>query len=148
MSDYMGGTGTGGITGIGGISGISGISGIRGAGGGAASVSQEYRARLLNDRSRALRENLEEEEASGTFAEAMNAVIERKEEILQKLENGDTEESIQTGGESFTRKEWERMMRSFDKIQDGIREEIEQRAEEQAGQRAREGDESRRAEDI
>ncbi len=51
------------------------------------------------------------------------------QEIYDKVKNGDTEESIPIGGQSFTVKEWDKMMRRFDRIQEGIRESIEEEIE-------------------
>ena len=51
------------------------------------------------------------------------------QEIYDKVKNGDTEESIPIGGQSFTVKEWDRLMKRFDKVQEGIRESIEEEIE-------------------
>ena len=51
------------------------------------------------------------------------------QEIYDKVRNGDTEESIPIGGQSFTIKEWDRLMKRFDKVQEGIRESIEEEIE-------------------
>ena len=51
------------------------------------------------------------------------------QEIYDKVKNGDTEESIPIGGQSFTIKEWDRLMKRFDKVQEGIRESIEEEIE-------------------
>ena len=51
------------------------------------------------------------------------------QEIYDKVKNGDTEESIPIGGQSFTIKEWDRFMKRFDKVQEGIRESIEEEIE-------------------
>lgn len=51
------------------------------------------------------------------------------QEIYDKVKNGDTEESIPIGGQSFTIKEWDRFMNRFDKVQEGIRESIEEEIE-------------------
>ncbi len=50
-------------------------------------------------------------------------------EIYDKVKNGDTEESIPIGGQSFTVKEWDRMMKRFDRVQEGIRQSIEEEIE-------------------
>lgn len=56
-------------------------------------------------------------------------------EIYEKIQNGDTEPSYQTGSRSFTEKEWNKFLEKFDSIQDTIRkfmrEEHEKRAAEQ-----------------
>ncbi len=51
------------------------------------------------------------------------------QEIYDKVKNGDTEESIPIGGQSFTIREWDRLMKRFDKVQEGIRESIEEEIE-------------------
>lgn len=44
------------------------------------------------------------------------------EEIYEKLKTGETETSYQIGAQSFTEKEWDKLMFDFDKIQDDMRE--------------------------
>ena len=41
---------------------------------------------------------------------------ERKSESYEKLKNGDTEESFQIGGSSFTEKEWDKLLSKVDDI--------------------------------
>lgn len=55
----------------------------------------------------------------------------RKEEIREKLRNGDTEVKYQIGGSSYTEKEWERMMEQFDSLEEAIRNMMEERREKQ-----------------
>ena len=47
---------------------------------------------------------------------------ERKNEIYEKLKNGDTEESFQIGGNSFTEKEWDKLLSEVDDITEEMRE--------------------------
>ena len=47
---------------------------------------------------------------------------ERKNEIYEKVKNGDTEESFQTGGSSFTEKEWDKLLAEVDDITEEMRE--------------------------
>ena len=47
---------------------------------------------------------------------------ERKNEIYEKVKNGDTEESFQIGGSSFTEKEWDKLLAEVDDITEEIRE--------------------------
>ncbi len=47
---------------------------------------------------------------------------ERKNEIYEKVKNGDTEESFQIGGSSFTEKEWDKLLAEVDDITEGMRE--------------------------
>ena len=43
-------------------------------------------------------------------------------EILKKIQNGDTEPSYQIGAQSFTEKEWEEFLDRFDSIEEAIQE--------------------------
>lgn len=52
------------------------------------------------------------------------------EKIFVKLENGETEESYQIGGSSFTIKEWEEFLNKFDSIEEAIQKLIEEEQEE------------------
>ena len=47
-------------------------------------------------------------------------------EMSEKLRNGETEQKIQIGSNAYTVKEWKKLLTSFDKAQDQIREEIEE----------------------
>ena len=47
---------------------------------------------------------------------------ERKNEIYEKVKNGDTEESFQIGGSSFTEKEWDKLLAEVDNITEEMRE--------------------------
>lgn len=47
----------------------------------------------------------------------------RKEEFYVKLQTGTTEPSYQIGGSSYTEKEWDRMLKGFDKVQEELRKE-------------------------
>ena len=49
-------------------------------------------------------------------------ISERKNEIYEKLKNGDTEESFQIGGNSFTEKEWDKLLSEVDDITEEMRE--------------------------
>ena len=49
-------------------------------------------------------------------------ISERKSEIYEKLKNGDTEESFQIGGSSFTEKEWDKLLSEVDDITEEMRE--------------------------
>ena len=55
----------------------------------------------------------------------------RKEAIAEKLRNGDTEVKFQIGGNSYTEKEWERMMKQFDSLEEAIRSMMEERRKKQ-----------------
>ena len=43
-------------------------------------------------------------------------ISERRNEIYEKLKNGDTEESFQIGGSSFTEKEWDKLLSEVDAV--------------------------------
>ena len=49
-------------------------------------------------------------------------ISERRNEIYEKLKNGDTEESFQIGGSSFTEKEWDKLLSEVDDITEEMRE--------------------------
>ena len=67
--------------------------------------------------------------ADGTdkTAECMAFLREKSEEILEKLRNGETEISYQIGGESYTEKEWDKLLKKFDDIQEDVRRKMEER---------------------
>ncbi len=55
------------------------------------------------------------------------------EELVRKIANGDTETSYQIGGQSYTEREWNKLLEHFDAIEEminkSIKEEIEERKE-------------------
>ncbi len=67
--------------------------------------------------------------AGGTdkTAECMAFLREKSEEILEKLRKGETEVSYQIGAESYTEKEWDKLMEKFDDIQEDVRRKMEER---------------------
>ena len=68
-------------------------------------------------------------ETTGTdkTAECMAFLKEKSEEILEKLRKGETEVSYQIGAESYTEKEWDKLMEKFDDIQEDVRRKMEER---------------------
>ena len=74
---------------------------------------------------------MESETESLQNAEYQKLISEKKNEIYEKLKNGDTEESFQIGGNSFTEKEWDKLLAEVDDITDemrkAMREEYEKR---------------------
>lgn len=60
-------------------------------------------------------------------AECMAFLHEKSEEILEKLRNGETEVSYQIGAESYTEKEWDKLLKKFDDIQEDVRRKMEER---------------------
>lgn len=59
--------------------------------------------------------------------ECMAFLREKSEEILEKLRNGETEVSYPIGGESYTEKEWDKLLRKFDDIQEDVQRKMEER---------------------
>ena len=59
--------------------------------------------------------------------ECMAFLRKKSEEILEKLRNGETEVSYQIGGESYTEKEWDKLLKKFDDIQEDVRRKMEER---------------------
>ena len=61
-------------------------------------------------------------------------ISEKRNEIYEKLKNGDTEESFQIGGSYFTEKEWDKLLSEVDDIteemREAMREEYRKRLEE------------------
>jgi len=60
-------------------------------------------------------------------AECMAFLREKSEEILEKLRNGETEVSYRIGGEVYTEKEWDKLLKKFDDIQEDVRRKMEER---------------------
>lgn len=61
--------------------------------------------------------------------ELLDCISNRKNEIAEKLKNGETDTSFAIGAETYTRKEWERLINRFDKTLNAIKEEQAQRKE-------------------
>lgn len=59
--------------------------------------------------------------------ECMDFLREKSEEILEKLRNGETEVSYQIGAESYTEREWDKLLEKFDDIQEDVRRKMEER---------------------
>ncbi len=60
-----------------------------------------------------LREKCGDEKENWT-SDFMQQIRDKKEEILEKVKNGDTEPSFQIGSQSFTQKEWDKLLKAFD----------------------------------
>lgn len=57
----------------------------------------------------------------GEFNQTIQQMFQEKlEEMRQKIENGDTEQSFAIGSQSFTLKEWDRMLKKFDATEEAI----------------------------
>ncbi|MDE6619316.1 MAG: hypothetical protein K2K74_02270 [Lachnospiraceae bacterium] len=63
--------------------------------------------------------------------ELMNCISEKKKEIARKIKNGETEPTFSIGAESYTVKEWDRLIAKVDKNNEAVKEEQEQRREAQ-----------------
>lgn len=59
--------------------------------------------------------------------ECMAFLREKSEEILEKLRNEETEVSYPIGAESYTEKEWDKLLQKFDDIQEDVRRKMEER---------------------
>lgn len=60
-------------------------------------------------------------------AECMEFLRGKSEEILEKLRTGETEVSYPIGAEFYTEKEWDKLLKKFDDIQEDVRQKMEER---------------------
>lgn len=58
-----------------------------------------------------------------TRSYARNAIKERKSEIIDKLESGETEEKVQMGGRAYSAREWKKLMSEVDTAIEDIKQE-------------------------
>lgn len=58
--------------------------------------------------------------------EMLQMISDRIQEVYEKVKNNDTEPSFQIGSQSFTEKEWNRLLEQFDKVQEEIREQMKE----------------------
>lgn len=63
--------------------------------------------------------------------ELMACISEKKNEMEQKLKNGETEPTFSIGARSYTVKEWDKLIDKVDRNLDAVRKEQEQRREAQ-----------------
>ena len=75
-----------------------------------------------------LSEMAEDEDSEATVNPA-EEIAKWKENIYNKIKNGETEESFQIGGQSFSIKEWDKLLDSFDKAEEALQEAIEDEEE-------------------
>ena len=70
--------------------------------------------------------------------ELMQAIHDRKSEIYEKAKKGELEERFQIGSQSYTLKEWDKLIDVFDESQDKFKalleEKLEQRKAAQRGE--------------
>ena len=64
-----------------------------------------------------------------TREEMMQKLHVKINEIYKKIQNGDTEPTYQIGGQTYTEKEWDKLLEKFDSIQEAIRSVIEKENE-------------------
>ena len=64
-----------------------------------------------------------------TREEAIGLMQERRSQILEKLQSGETEEAIVTGGNAFTETVWSKMLESVDTYLDQVKEDQKVRFE-------------------
>lgn len=67
--------------------------------------------------------------SSMSHKELMDCISKRKNEIAEKIKNGETEPTFAIGAQSFTNKEWDNLIKKVDKNLEAIKEEQEQRKE-------------------
>lgn len=60
-----------------------------------------------------------------TKKEMFEIIAERKQEIYEKVKNNDTETSFQIGSQSFTIKEWDKLLKQFDLAEEKIKEQMQ-----------------------
>lgn len=64
-----------------------------------------------------------------TREEMFERIAERTQEIYEKIKNNDTEPSFQIGSQSFTVREWDKLLERFDAVQKETREKMRQEQE-------------------
>lgn len=72
---------------------------------------------------------MNEDEDSEATVNPTEEIAKWKENIYNKMKNGETEESFQIGGQSFSMKEWDKLLDSFDKAEEALQEAIEEEEE-------------------
>ena len=72
---------------------------------------------------------MNEDKNSAATVNPAEEIAKWKENIYNKMKNGETEESFQIGGQSFSMKEWDKLLDSFDKAEEALQEAIEEEEE-------------------
>ncbi len=67
--------------------------------------------------------------AQMTRHELMECIRNHKQELAEKLKNGETEPAFTIGADSYTCKEWDKLLHTFDKNLEAIKKEQEEREE-------------------
>ena len=65
-------------------------------------------------------------------SELLSSISARKNEIAEKLQKGETQESFEIGGSSFTNSEWDKLISKVDSQIDEIKEEQNMRKRREA----------------
>ena len=68
-----------------------------------------------------------QKETKEGFAAAFSELVQKqRQEYAEKIKNGTTEPSYQIGAGSYTKKEWDKLLESFDKAEEAFRKELEE----------------------
>ena len=62
--------------------------------------------------------------------ELLSCISSRKQEIADKIKNGETEQKFAIGGSSFSNSEWERLLKKVDTNLEAVKEQQEEEKEE------------------
>lgn len=89
-------------------------------------VVKSQRMHFSDDFSSKLQEELEKKEKDKSSLQLFHEKI---EEMSEAIRNGETEPTFQIGGESYTIKEWDKLLKSFDDSEEEIREQIQEEIE-------------------
>ena len=77
------------------------------------------------------------EPETGEVLEVVDMIRKHIDELMEKIEDGDTEPRFQLGARSYTIREWEDFLKKFDSVQDAIRQmtraQIEERIKRETG---------------
>jgi len=79
--------------------------------------------------------------AGTVTSSAADIIRQKKEEILNKIKSGETEEKIQIGGSAFSQKEWDKLLSKVDDSLNSYKE-AEKEKEKQAEEKMKKGDTS------
>ena len=70
-------------------------------------------------------------ESETTTADLISFISQKKQEILDKVTTGDTQEAISLGGSTFTVQEWERLLKKVDVNVEAVKQSQEEKQEKQ-----------------
>ena len=89
-------------------------------------VVKSQRTHNSDDFSSKLQEELEKKEKDKSPLQLFH---EKMEQMSEAVRNGETEPTFQIGSESYTIKEWDKLLESFDDAEEEIREQIQEEIE-------------------